>query len=118
MGREEDSHSLYHTSSKTHDYIIRHRNGVKFFAGDVHGFFGYSFMDLVEHEFAEEVAVKPKEEDNNGATPAKKAKKDNEDETKMVKRSVNYVSLEEALAVDWTAAGYAKRVRIDRFRLN
>ena len=103
-------------------YIICHRNGVKFFAGDVHGFFGYSFMDLVEHEFAEEVTVQPKEEEElagNGATPAKRAKKDKkgDEETKMVKRSVGYVSLEEALAVDWTAAGYAKRVRIDRFRL-
>lgn len=31
--------------------------GVKFFAGDVMGFFGYSFMDLIEHEYAEEVTV-------------------------------------------------------------
>ncbi len=29
--------------------------GVKFFAGDVFGFYGYSFMDLVKHEFVEEV---------------------------------------------------------------
>ena len=59
-----------------------HKNGVKFFAGDVHGFFGYSFMDLVEHEFVEEVRVKVKAEveADNGPTPAKKAKKDKEEE--------------------------------------
>lgn len=28
-------------------------NGVKFFAGDVWGMFGYSFADLQEHSFAE-----------------------------------------------------------------
>ena len=105
------------------DVLVRvnnlcHKNGVKFFAGDVHGFFGYSFMDLVEHEFVEEVKVKVAdiEADNgDGPTPAKKAKKDKEDEeeeeTKMVKRSLNFVSLEEALKVDWSSGGYAKRVR-------
>lgn len=30
---------------------------VNFFAGDVVGFFGYSFMDLIEHEYLEEVKV-------------------------------------------------------------
>lgn len=29
--------------------------GIKFLSGDVFGFFGYAFMDLVEHEFVEEV---------------------------------------------------------------
>ena len=28
---------------------------VMFFAGDVNGFFGWSFMDLIEHEYVEEV---------------------------------------------------------------
>jgi len=106
------------------DVLVRvnnlcHKNGVKFFAGDVHGFFGYSFMDLVEHEFVEEVRVKVKAEveADNGPTPAKKAKKDKEEEeeeeeeTKMVKRSLHFVSLEDALKVDWCSGGYAKRVR-------
>lgn len=31
--------------------------GVKFFAGDIFGFFGYSFMDLIEHEYAVEEKV-------------------------------------------------------------
>ena len=63
------------------DVLVRvnnlcHKNGVKFFAGDVHGFFGYSFMDLVEHEFVEEVKVKAADaEVDNGEPAAKKAKK-------------------------------------------
>ena len=100
------------------DVLVRvnnlcHKNGVKFFAGDVHGFFGYSFMDLVEHEFVEEVKVRAADaEVDNGEPAAKKAKKDEEDEeTKMVKRSLNFVSLEDALKVDWSSGGYAKRVR-------
>ena len=27
---------------------------IKFYAGDVMGFYGFSFMDLVEHEYVEE----------------------------------------------------------------
>lgn len=34
------------------------KHNVKFFAGDTIGFFGFTFMDLVEHEFVEEVCVK------------------------------------------------------------
>ena len=31
--------------------------GIKFFAGDIFGFFGYCFLDLVKHEYVEEVKV-------------------------------------------------------------
>ena len=31
--------------------------GIKFFAGDIFGFFGYCFLDLIKHEYAEEVKV-------------------------------------------------------------
>ncbi len=30
--------------------------GVKFFCGELVGFFGYSFADLLEHDYVEEVA--------------------------------------------------------------
>ncbi|XP_041270196.1 SUMO-activating enzyme subunit 1-like [Onychostruthus taczanowskii] len=36
---------------------ICHKNGIKFFTGDVFGYHGYMFADLGEHEFVEE---KPK----------------------------------------------------------
>lgn len=34
---------------------ICRKNGLKFFAGDVWGMFGYTFADLGEHEFVEYV---------------------------------------------------------------
>lgn len=42
---------------KLNNLCRKHDGAVKFFSGDVHGFFGYSFMDLVDHEFAVEVSV-------------------------------------------------------------
>ena len=33
------------------------QNGVKFFAGDVFGYYGYMFTDLGEHEYAEYVSI-------------------------------------------------------------
>ena len=29
--------------------------GIKFFSGDIFGFFGYCFMDLIDHEYVEEI---------------------------------------------------------------
>jgi len=89
---------------------------IKFFAGDIFGYFGYSFMDLVKHDYVEEEVKKveagegkkPKEDQPD----AKKAKMDPEDEeTKMVKKSMEFVSLDKALNVDWSSDSYAKRVR-------
>ena len=98
--------------------------GTKFFAGDVFGFFGYSFMDLVQHEFVEEKkveATKPdilveggKAGDQDGEPKAKKARTveiSDVPETKMEKHSMKFVSLEDALKVDWTQDGYKKRIR-------
>jgi ubiquitin-like 1-activating enzyme E1 A len=28
--------------------------GIKFFSGDIFGFFGYAFMDLIDHDYVEE----------------------------------------------------------------
>merc|ERR1712241_1020307 len=92
--------------------------GIKFFSGDIFGFFGYSFMDLVKHEYVEEEvkavdadAAKKKDDGEDGPTPAKKAKVQDEDETKVVKKAMDFVPLETALNVDWTSDSYAKRVK-------
>ena len=92
--------------------------GIKFFSGDIFGFFGYSFMDLVKHEYVEEEvkavdadAAKKKDDGEDGPTPAKKAKVQDDDETKVVKKAMDFVPLETALNVDWTSDSYAKRVR-------
>ena len=37
--------------------LCRDCGDIKFFAGDIFGFFGYCFLDLVKHEYVEEVKV-------------------------------------------------------------
>ena len=34
---------------------ICRESGIKFFSGDIYGFFGYCFADLIDHEYVEEV---------------------------------------------------------------
>jgi ubiquitin-like 1-activating enzyme E1 A len=34
---------------------ICRESGIKFFSGDIFGFFGYAFIDLIDHEFVKEV---------------------------------------------------------------
>merc|ERR1711997_107801 len=87
---------------------------IKFFAGDIFGYFGYSFMDLVKHDYVEEEIKKQEAGDgkeSSGGPAAKKAKMEEEEETKMVKKSMDFVPLEQALNVDWSTDSYAKRVR-------
>lgn len=88
---------------------------VKFFAGDIFGYFGYSFMDLVKHDYVEEeikaVDGDKKEDSKEGPTAAKKAKMEEQEETKMVKKSMDFVPLDQALNVDWSQDSYAKRIR-------
>lgn len=104
-----------------------HQGNVKFFAGDIHGFFGYSFMDLVDHEFAVEVAMKKEvakdievetlDGDGDDEPAAKKAKVEKEEKeeetpaTKMEKQNMKFVSLDDSLKVDWTSDSYKKRIR-------
>ena len=54
---------------------------IKFFAGDIFGYFGYSFMDLVKHDYVEEEVKKVE------AGEGKKAKEDEPDakKAKMVR---------------------------------
>uniref|UniRef100_A0A663FHH5 SUMO-activating enzyme subunit 1 n=1 Tax=Aquila chrysaetos chrysaetos TaxID=223781 RepID=A0A663FHH5_AQUCH len=99
---------------------ICHKNGVKFFTGDVFGYHGYMFADLGEHEFVEEktkvAKVSPGVEDG---LDTKKAKLDSS-ETTMVKKHVVFCQLKEALAVNWSgekAKAVLKRTTLDYFLL-
>ena len=86
-----------------------------FWAGDVFGFFGFSFMDLVSHEFVEEVTTQvslllvlvlelvltlpPQVQSGSEGEPAAKRSKTMESETKSVKKEMAFVSLAESLKV-------------------
>ena len=70
-------------------------------------------MDLIKHEYVEEEVKTQEAKDNEGQPEAKKAKMEanEEEETKMVKKSMEFVDLEKALNVDWSQDTYAKRIR-------
>ena len=70
-------------------------------------------MDLIKHEYVEEEIKTQEAKDNEGQPEAKKAKLEanEEEETKMVKKSMEFVDLEKALNVDWSQDSYAKRIR-------
>jgi len=85
---------------------------IQFYAGDVMGFYGFSFMDLVEHEYAEdEVTTAPAVAAESDGEPDAKKSKTEETVTKTVKKAMTFVSLAEALKVDWSSELYAKRIR-------
>jgi len=93
--------------------ICRAKN-ILFYAGDVFGFFGFSFMDLVSHNFVEEVTTQVThgdKEPSEGGEPAAKKPKIVEPETKSVKKEMAFVSLAETLKVDWGSQLYSKRMR-------
>ncbi|XP_072163927.1 SUMO-activating enzyme subunit 1-like [Diadema setosum] len=77
-----------------------HRNDIKFFAGDVYGFYGFSFTDLNHHSFVEEKVKKVK---GSSATDsqAKKLKAD-PTETVFVKKTMTFHRLKEAFEKDWS----------------
>lgn len=82
---------------------------ILFYAGDVFGFFGFSFMDLVSHNFVEEVTQQV--ESGGDGEPSAKKQKTMETETKSVKKEMAFVSLAETLKVDWSSELYSKRIR-------
>jgi len=91
---------------------ICRKEKVLFYAGDVFGFFGFSFMDLISHEYVEEVTQQVEQEaEGADGEPAAKKQKTMEKETKSVKKAMTFVSLAETLAVDWSTELYAKRIR-------
>jgi ubiquitin-like 1-activating enzyme E1 A len=85
------------------DNICR-ANGIKFFATDMWGMFGFSFADLQEHEFAEDI-IKHKVI----SKPNEKVKTEPVKTTS--KRSLNFPSLESVLDFDFNSPAFAKRVK-------
>ncbi|XP_061168662.1 SUMO-activating enzyme subunit 1-like [Saccostrea echinata] len=84
-------------------------HNIKFFGGDVFGFYGFMFSDLGEHEYAEEVP-KPKPKDEEGEPAAKKAKKE-ETEMVTVKKSVSFSRLQSALDIDWSSQSAQRKLK-------
>merc|ERR1711915_1108074 len=78
-----------------------------FYAGDIFGFYGFSFMDLVSHEYVEE--VKDTKETKDDEPAAKKQKV--ETETKSVKKEMTFVSMAETMKVAWSSELYSRRVK-------
>lgn len=85
------------------DNICR-ANGIKFFSADLWGMFGYSFADLQDHEFAEDI-IKHKVI----SKPHEKVK--TEAITTTTKRSLKFPSLESTIAFDHNAPFFTKRVK-------
>ncbi|GFS09026.1 SUMO-activating enzyme subunit 1 [Elysia marginata] len=76
---------------------------IKFFSGDVFGFYGFMFSDLGRHEYLHEEIKKVKKDDQ-----------DKEEEGVTVTREVtNFSHLEDELKFDWTAdtPGMKKKIR-------
>lgn len=85
------------------DNICR-ANKIKFFAADMWGMFGFSFADLQEHEFAEDI-IKHKVI----SKPNEKVKTEQIKTT--TKRSLNFPSLESTLSFDYKSQSFAKRMK-------
>lgn len=80
---------------------------ILFYAGDVFGFYGFSFMDLVSHEYVEEVTETKETKDEEPAAKKQKV----ETETKSVKKEMAFVSMAETMKVDWSSELYSRRVK-------
>ena len=57
---------------------------IKFFAGDIFGYFGYSFMDLVKHDYVEEEIKKQEAGDGKGLEGKKSGEEPAAKKAKMV----------------------------------
>ncbi|XP_030045018.1 SUMO-activating enzyme subunit 1-like, partial [Microcaecilia unicolor] len=99
---------------------ICHKHAIKFFSGDVFGYHGYMFANLGDHEFVEEkMKVNKVNQELEDGPEAKKVKLDST-ETTMVKKTVTFCSLQEALELDWRneqAKTRLKRTPTDYFLL-
>lgn len=86
-------------------------NGIKFYAGDVFGYYGYMFSDLGDHEYAEEIAKKPaKKESGDGEPAPKKRKSEEKPETVVVKKCSSFTRLRCALEVDWSSPEASRKI--------
>lgn len=102
-------------TNSTKDELVRinsicRAEKILFYAGDIFGFYGFSFMDLVSHEYVEEVKETKEEAKTDGDEPAAKKQKV-EPETKSVKKAMTFVSLAETMKVDWSSELYSRRVK-------
>lgn len=90
--------------------ICRKRE-IMFFAGDVFGYYGSMFSDLGKHNYAEEVTEKKKvkKDDAAGEPASKKAKY--EDETKTVKKTIDFKPFKDVDGIDWSSEDYSKRLK-------
>jgi len=79
-------------------------NNIKFYAADMWGMFGFSFVDLQDHEYVEDV-IKHKVI----SKPNEKMK--TEPITTATKRSLKYPSLESVVAFDFNSAAFIKRMK-------
>ncbi|XP_038237996.1 SUMO-activating enzyme subunit 1 isoform X2 [Dermochelys coriacea] len=99
---------------------ICHKHGIRFFTGDVFGYYGYMFANLGAHEFVEEKTKVTKASQGVEDGPDTKKVKLDSTETTMVKKRVVFCQLKEALAVDWSsekAKAALKRTTPDYFLL-
>uniref|UniRef100_A0A8U8AYT7 THIF-type NAD/FAD binding fold domain-containing protein n=1 Tax=Geospiza parvula TaxID=87175 RepID=A0A8U8AYT7_GEOPR len=100
---------------------ICHKNGIKFFTGDVFGYHGYMFADLGQHEFVEEKPKVAKVSAGVEDGPEAKRARLEPAETTMVKKQLQFCPLREALAVRWRgeeAAPALRRTAPDYFLLH
>ncbi|XP_038072306.1 SUMO-activating enzyme subunit 1-like [Patiria miniata] len=102
--RQFDIVCLTCCSYKTLDRVNRicHDIGVKFFAGDTYGFYGYMFADLNEHDFVEEKIHFKKDPVSDKDDEPQPKKQSFHKETSYVKRTLNFCRLNNALQKDWT----------------
>ncbi|XP_068854429.1 LOW QUALITY PROTEIN: SUMO-activating enzyme subunit 1-like [Aphelocoma coerulescens] len=99
---------------------ICHKNGIKFFTGDVFGYHGYMFADLGDHEFVEEKPKVAKASAGVEDGPEAKRARLEPAETTMVKKRLEFCPLRDALAVEWRgekATAALRRTAPDYFLL-
>ncbi|XP_074649401.1 SUMO-activating enzyme subunit 1-like [Tubulanus polymorphus] len=90
---------------------LTRRHDMKFLAGDVYGYYGFSFTDFIQHEYAEEITKMKNDDskgDENNEPPAKKKKTT---ETTVVRKEMEFSSLQDSLHIDWTGDKYKNELK-------
>jgi len=93
---------------------ICRRLGVKFFSGNVYGYYGYMFADLGKHEFVEEkvkVATATESTSEPAAKKPRTTSNSNTDEVEMIERDLQFVSFADALAYDYVQGKTARQLK-------
>lgn len=83
---------------------ICHEHSIRFFAGDVFGFYGFMFADLNEHQYVEEKqkvvkSAAPSDTSEDGQQSAKKPKVT---ETVYIQKTTTFCRLKETFEKDWS----------------